>query len=178
MKVLNVGGGSRNLPPQYDGWEQDLLDIDINCKPDICLDAKELNTLEANTYDAVYCSHCLEHFYAHEVPVVLAGFLHILKAGGFAEIAVPNIRSVMDELLAKNHDINDVFYRTGEGLAITFHDVIYGWGEQVSRGNTFYSHKCGFTPISLGSALKSAGFSEIYLSAQGSNILTKSFKEK
>ena len=29
MKVLNVGGGaSRYLPPEYDGWEQDLLDIE------------------------------------------------------------------------------------------------------------------------------------------------------
>ena len=178
MKVLNVGGGSRVLPSQYDGWEQTLLDIDPDTKPDICLDAKEILTLPESKYDAIYCSHTLEHFYKYEVPIVLSGFLRVLKPKGFAEIHVPNLRNVIDELISRNHDIDDVFYRTGQNIAITFHDVLYGWGEQVSKGNLFYAHKCGFTALSLGSALKTAGFEPIYLAVQGSNITAQAHKKE
>ena len=69
--VLNVGGGpSRNLPPYYDNWEQHLLDIDKNVNPDICCDARELQIQDV--YDAVYTSHTLEHFYKHEIPLILS----------------------------------------------------------------------------------------------------------
>ena len=176
MKVLNVGGGSRVLPPQFEGWEQVLLDINPDVKPDICLDAKEMSTLPPDEYDAVYCSHTLEHFYKFEVPIVLSGFLHVLKPKGFAEIHVPNMRNVINELIARNHDIDDVFYRTEENLAITFHDVIYGWGTPLTNGNPFYVHKCGFTVLSLGSALRAAGFEPVYLMSRDANITAQSHK--
>lgn len=37
MKVLNVGGNSKDiaLPALYEGWEQILLDVDPQGKPDI-----------------------------------------------------------------------------------------------------------------------------------------------
>jgi SAM-dependent methyltransferase len=96
-KVLNVGGNSKAiaLPPQYAGFDHCLLDIDPKGSPDIVCDARELNTLEEGSFDAVYCSHNLEHYYRHDVPRVLAGFLHILKDGGFAQIRVPDISEVM-----------------------------------------------------------------------------------
>lgn len=73
MKVLNVGGNSKNiqLPPYYKGFEHLLLDIDSRGKPDIVADARELDKLEHGLVDAVYCSHNLEHYYRHEVPKVL-----------------------------------------------------------------------------------------------------------
>ena len=56
MRVLNVGGGTnRQLPKQYAGWEQDVLDIDPNVKPDILCDAKLMRKLPAAKYDAVFC---------------------------------------------------------------------------------------------------------------------------
>jgi hypothetical protein len=179
MKVLNVGGGgSRKIPAQFDGWEQVLLDINPEVKPDVCLDAKEIGTLPENEYDAVYCSHTLEHFYKHEVQIVLKGFLHVLKPGGFAEVSVPDIRKLMDELISRNHDIDDVFYRAEYNMPITFHDVLYGWGQQVSSGNVFYAHKCGFTALSLATALEKAGFGDILQSIHDSNIYMKAFKKE
>ena len=43
-KVLNVGGNSKEIAiaSQYDGWQQDLLDIDASQNPDILADAREL----------------------------------------------------------------------------------------------------------------------------------------
>jgi len=61
-KVLNVGGNSKAipLPPQYEGWDHVLLDIDQKGNPDVLCDARELITLPESVYDSVYCSHNLE----------------------------------------------------------------------------------------------------------------------
>jgi hypothetical protein len=73
-RVLNVGGHDKRieLPPQYAGFEQILLDVDPTVTPDILCDARELSKLEPRQFDAVYCAHNLEHYYRHEVPSVLA----------------------------------------------------------------------------------------------------------
>ena len=95
MIVLNVGGGpSRILPEEYSGWEQVMLDIDLAVHPDICLDAKEIGTLEAGQFDAIYCSHNLEHFYRHDAEKVLRGFVHVLSEEGYAEILVPDVLQI------------------------------------------------------------------------------------
>ena len=96
-KVLNVGGNSKAiaLPPIFDGYEHLLLDIDPTGKPDLLCDARELTSTPAAQYDAVYCSHNLEHYFRHDVPRVLAGFIHVLKPQGFAFIRVPDIQEVM-----------------------------------------------------------------------------------
>ena len=175
--MLNVGGGaSRYLPPEYDGWEQDLLDIDPAVKPDICCDALELVDKHEHQcrYDAVYCSHNLEHFYAHEVQQVLAGFKKVLQSG-FVDISVPNVKGLMQTMLQGNLDVNDVFYRTGQGAPITFHDVLYGWSQAMSQGNLFYAHKCGFTAISLHKALSDAGFKNIQIVETNNNLTAKGF---
>lgn len=62
-KVLNVGGNSKTIPLalQYAEFEHLLLDIDPKGAPDIVCDARQLTTLDASQFDAVYCSHNLEH---------------------------------------------------------------------------------------------------------------------
>ena len=176
MIVLNVGGGpTRQLPPSYEGWEQRLLDIDPSVQPDICLDAKQLGTLDPAQFDAVYCSHNLEHFYQHEVEIVLKGCLHVLKPEGIIDLAVPNIKALMHFMLSRNLDVTDVWYRAGDN-PITFHDVLYGWSAQTSQGNSYYAHKCGFTPFSLGTVLSRSGFRDITLATDDSNIFAKARK--
>jgi hypothetical protein len=178
LRVLNVGGGAgRDLPSLYKGWEQHLLDIDADVKPDICCDAKDVRTkIRAGIYDAVYCSHNLEHFYRHEVPVVLDGFAHVLKQNGFAHITVPDIGTLFEAV--KGKDINDTYYVCNGGK-ITFHDVLYGWGLQVEAGNGFYAHKTGFTVKSLTKALTEAGFTKVMIASDGvGNIHSYAFKRR
>jgi SAM-dependent methyltransferase len=179
MRVLNVGGGSsRNLPPLYRGWEQDLLDIDPNIGADIVCDAKRMRTLAASKYDAVFCSHNLEHFAKHEIPEVLAGMLHVLKPTGFANIVVPNIEVAIKAMVAGGHDIGDLYYMAGPN-PITFHDVFYGWGRMTANGNPWYAHKTGFTPKTLGKALRAAGFTGVHLADDGvGNLFAFAFKRK
>ncbi len=162
-RFLNVGGGSKSIPvpDYYQGWVHLLLDIDPAGNPDIVCDARELTTLDPAIVDAIYCSHNLEHYYPHDVPKVLQGFRHVLKATGFAEIRVPDLRSVMHRCVDANLDIEDVLYTSAAG-PISVHDVIYGWGAQIEKsGVDFYAHKTGFTEATLRRRLQEAGFRKI-----------------
>ena len=177
-KVLNVGGNSKAipLPSRYADFEHLLLDIDPRGKPDIVCDARTLTTLEAGQFDAVYCSHNLEHYYRHDVPKVLAGFLHVLKEGGFAEIKVPNIAEVMKETVERGLDIDDVLYQSPAGPIMVL-DVLYGYSVEIERsGQDFFAHKTGFTPKSLVKAIRAAGFSVIYTGARPLEISAFAFK--
>ena len=177
-KVLNVGGNSKEipLPPQYAGFEHLLLDIDLRGSPDIVCDARKLATLDAGQFDAVYCSHNLEHYYRHDVRGVLAGFLHVLKDGGFAHILVPDIHEVMRMTIEQDLDIDDVLYQSRAGPIMVL-DVLYGYGVEIEQsGQDFYAHKTGFTQKSLVKALTKAGFSKIYSKVGNLEVDAVAFK--
>jgi predicted SAM-dependent methyltransferase len=158
QRFLNVGGNNRNIPvpEHFAGWEHHLLDIDPVGQPDVLCDARQLNSLPPATYDAVYCSHNLEHYHDHEVPRVLAGFIHILKPGGFAHIRV---FMTMQE---QNIDFDATLYDSPAG-PMTPLDVIYGWRRKIaSSGVDFYAHKTGFSQPSLVRTLHRAGFRHVF----------------
>lgn len=169
--VLNVGGGNKQIaiPAHYDGWSHYLLDIAPGDDVDVVLDARKLVTLDPAQFDAIYCSHNLEHYHPHDGAQVLAGFLHVLKPNGYAEIRVPDMTSVLKAMVNRSMDIEDVLY-TSPGGPITVHDVIYGWGVQIERsGVDFYAHKRGFTARSLTRALERAGFAHIVMAVSESS---------
>jgi SAM-dependent methyltransferase len=158
--VLNVGGNSKAIaiPAYFDGWQHVLLDIDPTGNPDIVCDARKLSTLAPAQFDAVYCSHNLEHYYKHDAMAVVRGFLHVLKADGFVEIRVPDMESVMKTVTERDLDIEDILYTSPAG-PMTVRDVIYGWSVEIERsGMDFFAHKTGFTATSLRSVLLQAGF--------------------
>lgn len=159
QKVLNVGGNNKNIPipEHYSGWQHDLLDIDPTAKPDVLCDARKMvETLSAGGYDAVYCSHNLEHYYVHDARAVLKGFAHVLGKDGFAEIIVPDIGAVIRFIAQHDIDLSDgiVDSQVGE---ISGRDIIYGWAAQIEKsGNDFFAHKNGFTSATLRSMLEEA----------------------
>jgi hypothetical protein len=162
-RFLNVGGGTKDapLPSHYADWDHVLLDIDPAVSPDICLDARELDTLLPGAFDAIYCSHNLEHYYAHDVPRVLNGFRHILGQHGFAEIRVPDMGQLFQEIISRKLDIDDELYVSDRGPVLV-KDVIYGYGPEIEEsGEDFYAHRTGFTRKSLVRALGRAGFARI-----------------
>ena len=177
-RVLNVGGNNKNIPipSAYDGWQQVLLDIDASGNPDIVCDARALTQLTSSQYDAVYCSHNLEHYYRHDVVKVLAGFHHVLKEEGFIHILVPDMGALMKYVVDGGLDIDDFLYTSPAG-PIHVIDVIYGLGAKIGRsGNDFFAHKTGFTLKSLESRLKASGFSSVFLKAYDLNIDVVAFK--
>lgn len=177
-RVLNVGGNNKSiqLPPHFSGFEHLLLDIDPRGDPDIVCDARSLSTLDADQFDAVYCSHNLEHYYRHDVPKVLQGFLHVLKQGGFAHLRVPDMQQLMRVTVERGLDIDDVLYQSAMGPIMVL-DVIYGHsGEIEQSGQDFYAHKTGFTEKSLLKALQLAGFQTTYVSINELEINALAFK--
>ena len=177
-KVLNVGGNNKSipLPPQYAEFEHLLLDIDPKGSPDIVCDARELTSIEAGQFDAVYCSHNLEHYYRHDVPKVLSGFLHVLKDGGFAQIRVPDIAEVMRTTIEQGLDIDDILYQSPAGSIMVL-DVLYGYSVEIERsGQDFFAHKTGFTQKSLYTVLQKAGFSKIYSGVGNLEVNALAFK--
>ena len=162
--LLNVGGNSKAapIPTHYQGWQHVLLDIDAKRDVDIVWDARELERFDGGWFDAVYCSHNLEHYYRHEVPRVLAGFMHVLKPDGFAEVRVPDLEAVFRKVASGEAGLEDVLYVAPAG-PITVLDVVYGWGKEIeSSGRDFFAHKTGFTAATLRAALQHAGLEEIW----------------
>ncbi|MBV8145365.1 MAG: methyltransferase domain-containing protein [Gammaproteobacteria bacterium] len=177
-KVLNVGGNSKAipLPPQYAGFEHLLLDLDPKGQPDIVCDARNLRSLDAAQFDAVYCSHNLEHYYRHHVRGVLGGFLHVLKDGGFAHIRVPDLQEVMRVTLDRGLDVDDVLYQSPAGPIMVV-DVLYGYSVEIERsGQDFFAHKTGFTAKSLLRALQLAGFPVVYIGTGNLEVAAWAFK--
>jgi Methyltransferase domain len=179
-KVLNVGGNSKAiaLPPHFAGWQHVMLDIDPKSDADVICDARKLSELPAAEYDAVYCSHNLEHYYRHEVARVLAGFVHVLKPEGFVHIRVPDIGELMRLVAAKKLDIDDQLYVSAAG-PISVHDVLYGLGKEIaSSGNDFFAHKTGFTVKALCETLAKSGFSVVYSACANLEVIAYAFRGK
>jgi hypothetical protein len=134
-----------------------------------------LTTLPAAQFDAVYCSHNLEHYYRHDVSRVLAGFRHVLNADGFAEIRVPDLADLMQTVVRRGLDVDDLLYQSPAG-PITVRDVLYGLGTEIERsGNDFWAHKTGFTKKSLTALLVRCGFPVVYNGAGNFEVAAFAF---
>jgi hypothetical protein len=176
--VLNVGGGSRSapIPPYYQGWRHVLLDVDPKGDPDITLDARALSTLPPCVYDAVFCSHNLEHYHRHHGLEVLRGIHHVLKIDGFLEIRVPDMGEVMRFAVQNQLDLDDVLYESFDG-PILLRDVFWGHHVEIERsGRDYYAHKTGFTPKSLIRFVTPIGFPLHVICPQNFEIACVFFK--
>jgi hypothetical protein len=141
-QVLVVGSGGDD-GSAWDGWEVVTLDIDPNAKPDILASMVDLGAI--GPYEAVYCSHALEHLYPHEVPIALAEFHRVLAPGGMVMVVVPDLQDVAptDEALPK--------------MGLCGLDLFYGNSREVP-GRPYMAHHCGFVADTLLRAMSSAGF--------------------
>jgi hypothetical protein len=180
MRVLNVGGHDKKIPipSRYDGWEHLLLDIDERPGVDIVADARNLKSLEPGTFDAIYTSHCLEHFYYHDVPLVVQGFHHVLRATGFVEVHVPDLLGVMKTVVTKNLDVESPLYQSRAG-PISVLDVIYGYRTEIERsGNDFYAHKTGYSVANLRRIFGENGFPVTVSERKNLGIYMIAFKQE
>ncbi|MEO5363837.1 MAG: class I SAM-dependent methyltransferase [Magnetococcus sp. DMHC-8] len=179
-KVLNVGGNSKEipLPPHFQAWEHVLLDIDATGHPDILCDARTLTDLPPCQFDAVYCSHNLEHYYPHDAARVVQGFMHILKEDGFAHLRVPDLGQVMQIVVNSGLDIDDTLYQSPMG-PITVRDVIYGYNKQIEQsGVDFFAHRTGFTAQSLRNLVGRQGFPHVFVRSDNLAVELFAFKGK
>ncbi len=157
--VLNVGCGyplRQKLHRHFHGpeWREIRLDLDPAVQPDIVCSIIDIGPIAADSVDAVWSSHNLEHLQRHEVPLALAEFLRVLKPHGLLLLTLPDLQQVA-RLVAEDR-LEDSAYISQSG-PITPLDMIFGHTASLARGNQFMAHRTGFTARSLQQAADRSG---------------------
>ena len=147
--LLHVGCGGDTAPEWAKSYREVRLDIDEKYSPDIVASMVDMGDI--GQFDALYCSHALEHLHYSDVGKALSEFYRVLVPGGVALVFVPNIEWV--------RPTDDVLY-VSPGGPVSGLDLIYGM-RSLSKENPYMMHKTGFVPESFESMLKTAGFSQV-----------------
>jgi ubiquinone/menaquinone biosynthesis C-methylase UbiE len=129
------------------------LDIDPDQSPDIVASMTAMG--EIGPFDAIYCSHALEHLAPHEVALAVDEFARVLRPGGFAVVFVPDLEDVSPS--------HTVLFEAPAG-PITGHDLYYGHGSSLPT-RPHMAHRSGFTADTLAKAF--AGFSRVTVKRMG-----------
>ena len=176
--MLHVGCGVPNrnkLHPDFRGpdWRELRLDIDRAVQPDVVGTIVDLSNVPPASVDAVWSSHNIEHIHAHEVPHALRGFFHVLKPGGAAVIATPDLQWAAQQIARGNLDGNVLTSELGD---ITPLDIVYGHGGSIKAGNDFMMHNTGFTARTLTARLKEAGFEQVKMERRGFELRARALR--
>jgi predicted O-linked N-acetylglucosamine transferase (SPINDLY family) len=158
--ILHLGCGHARLPDNFAPalWREIRLDIDASVKPDVVSGMTDMPQISNSTIDAIWSSHNLEHLHAHEVALALAEFYRVLKPGGMAYAAMPDVQSVAIEI-AKGH-LEEALYQSPAG-PISSLDVLWGHAASIRAGNAYMAHKTGFTAKTIEHKFKAAGFCNV-----------------
>lgn len=168
--LLHVGCGVAHpdkVPAAYfapGAWREVRLDIDPAVAPDIEASITDMGTVPDASVDAVWSSHNIEHLFAHEVPLALAEFHRVLRPGGFALIATPDLQQAAGLIAAGQ--LEEPAYMSAMG-PISPVDILYGFRPSIAAGNAFMGHRTGFTAASLERALLAAGFASAQVIRDG-----------
>jgi len=161
--VLHVGCGPPDhmtLHERYRGpeWVELRLDVDPGVRPDIVASITDMSPVPDRSVDAVYSHHNIEHIFAHEVPRAFGEFLRVLRPGGEALIATPDLEAVGKALAAGR--LEEVLYRAQAGDICAL-DIVYGLRSDIEGGREYMAHRTGFSARTLGRRLRQAGFVDV-----------------
>jgi SAM-dependent methyltransferase len=168
-QVLNAGSGAKSiarLSALFDRvkWNEIRIDLDPGVAPDVVGSMTDMRPhFNAQSFDAIWSSHSLEHLHSHEIPVALAEFRRILKADGFALITCPDLEMVMTLFL--NHGPDHVVYESPAG-PITPLDMMFGHAGSIAAGHVHMAHNSGLTAGRLTDLLRQAGFADVIIKRQ------------
>jgi predicted SAM-dependent methyltransferase len=165
LTVLNAGSGyyaPERLHPAFRGpaWREIRLDIDPRARPDVIGSVTDMSRIADASFDAVWCSHNLEHLHSYEVPKALSEFRRVLRPHGFALITSPDLQAIAQ--LVVDGKLEEVAYQSPAG-PITPLDMLFGLSTAIEAGNLFMAHKTGFTADRFGRVLLAAGFVEVFV---------------
>lgn len=148
--LLHVGCGFDSMPEWAVGkFDEIRLDISAEVQPDILASMTDMGDI--GPFDAIHCSHALEHLLPHDVPVALAEFHRVLKDKGFVVLAVPDLQDVKAT--------EEVLFEAPCG-PITGLDLIYGYRKALPT-QPYMAHRTGFTAVTLHDAFAEVGFNHV-----------------
>lgn len=146
IRVLHAGCGWEALPAQFVECEEVRLDLNADAKPDVVASLTDMGDI--GPFDAVFCSHVLEHLHPYEVPLALGEFYRVLKPGGVAILIVPDLEDVRPTL--------EPIYDTPDGPVCGL-DLYYGLRRSL-QARPFMAHKTGFVKATMEQVLGETGF--------------------
>lgn len=160
--LLHAGcGPAINKPPSdFQAYKEIRLDADRNVQPDIVASIVAMPMIKDGGFDAIFCSHTLEHLYSFEVALALREFARVLVRGGLLRIHVPDLQSIGGKLALD--ELDHVAYISPCGPIAPI-DMIYGHQGAIGAGNLFMAHKTGFTKGVMTRALERAGFGMVHV---------------
>lgn len=162
-KVLNAGCGPA-IPDRLHrafrngAWQEVRMDVDPRVSPDIIGSLEDLGQIADRSFDAVYCSHSLEHLHPHDVVSAIRGTARILRPDGFALITTPDLEPIAALIVQGRAE--EVAYLSPAG-PITALDMVYGHAASIAAGNHFMAHNTGFTEDRIARLLLEARFEEV-----------------
>ena len=171
-QLLNAGSGPAigSMHPAFDPsvWTEVRIDIDPRTTPDRVGSIADMRGVaEDGSFDAIWCSHCIEHLHDHEVLPALREFRQILTDAGFAIVSCPNLDAVAK--LVVSEDIESVAYLSPAG-PVRLLDMIFGHSPSIEAGHVHMAHKTGFTGDRLGRLAVNAGFEARVLEGENHDL--------
>jgi hypothetical protein len=142
---LHLGSGRR----PREGWVN--VDADPALEPDLVARAESLTTVADATVEAVEACHLFEHFTYPEALAALREWHRVLRPGGTLELELPNLDACV-HMLGRNVDAGGYDF----GMI-----GIYGYPPAIADAGAFQAHKWGWTPETLGAAMRDAGFADV-----------------
>ena len=160
--VADIGCGLWS--PHMENCKIKRFDINPKANPDVICDIRAIPEAD-ETFDAVYSSHVLEHFYFWEAPELVQEWSRILKVGGEIKIRVPNFAWAAEMIVKASNgeevNLTELNYAFGS---------IYGTRDNIrtDEPDSTQIHRCGYMPHKLKDLLGIIGcFDQIEVSATG-----------
>lgn len=163
--VLNAGCGFIDLlenpyaENKFKEYSVVRMDINEETKPDIFSDICKMDSVDDNTFDAIWSQHTLEHLFTKDVDKALSEFYRVLKSGGFVALYLPDFKKIA-EIVIEDQDIEKVQYVSSGGCIRTV-DMVFGYEQAIISGQDKMLHKTCFTEFSITKKLEKAGFINI-----------------
>jgi hypothetical protein len=161
--LVNLGSGesgSGRVPAFFRTWREIRVDVDPSRRPDIVASMTDLRAIGPGSVHAVWASHCIEHLYLHEAPLCFGEIRRILSNRGFFCLRVPDLQTVA-RYIAEDR-LHEVLYQSSAG-PVTAHDVVFGFGREISQGRLAMAHHSGYTPTLLSQTLAAGGFRSYFV---------------
>jgi predicted SAM-dependent methyltransferase len=137
-----------------------FLTADLHLTADLTFDFTRKFPLPDQTFEFVYCSHVLEHFFYDQLVFLLKEVARILKPGGEFSICVPNARPFI-EAYCSNDEFDTDSWCTYKP-AFNYHSKLDIINYMAYMGGV---HRMMFDEQNLKAILESQGFKRVELRA-------------
>jgi predicted SAM-dependent methyltransferase len=147
-----------------DEWFEVRSGFESESKVQTKEDMLTLANFKTGQFDAIWFPGKLDRFNEKDCLTVCKQFRRVLKEGGALLVSTPNIKVVCENVY--KNGIKHKFH-TVNNHAMTPMDLIFGFQPDIMNGISSAAHKIAFTPHALLSILKTAGFKDCKVQADG-----------